>query len=80
MLLEEFVDGEGDGLAGGDSHDTGGNALVESVETFLPVKIVSQSFNWGFGGGWLCNILEHVLGNASYSVPSAVTGLSRSPL
>ena len=47
VLLEVFVDGEGDSLAGGDSHDAGGDALVESVETFLPVKIVSQSFNWG---------------------------------
>lgn len=28
----------------------------------------------------MCNVLEHVLGNASYSVPSAVTGLSRSLL
>lgn len=48
VLLEVFVDGEGDGLAGGDSHNTGGDTLVESVETFLPVKIVSQTFNWNF--------------------------------
>lgn len=40
-LLEEFVDGKGDGLAGGDAHDAGGDALVEGVESLLPGVIVS---------------------------------------
>lgn len=39
LLLQELVDGEGDGLAGSDTHDTGGDALVEGVESFLPVGV-----------------------------------------
>lgn len=35
-LFQELVDGKGDGLARGDTHDAGGDALVEGVETFLP--------------------------------------------
>lgn len=33
---EVLVHGEGDGLAGGNTHDTGGDALVEGVESLLP--------------------------------------------
>lgn len=40
LLLQELVDGEGDGLTGSDTHDTGSDALVEGVESFLPVKVV----------------------------------------
>jgi hypothetical protein len=40
MLSQELVDGESDGLAGGDTHDTGGDALVKGVETFLPIDVL----------------------------------------
>lgn len=36
-LPQELVDSESDGLARGDTHDTGGDALVEGVDTLLPV-------------------------------------------
>jgi hypothetical protein len=38
LRLQEFVDGERDGLTGSNTHDTGGNTLVESMETFLPIR------------------------------------------
>lgn len=40
-ISQVLVDGESDSLAGRDSHDSGGDALVESVEAFLPSEIVS---------------------------------------
>ena len=42
LLLEVLVDGKGDGLAGGDTHDAGGDALVEGVEAFLPVARLAR--------------------------------------
>ena len=42
-LLEVFVDGEGDGLAGRDTHDARRDALVEGVHAFLPVELYSVS-------------------------------------
>ena len=57
-IPQVLIHGESDGLAGSDTHNSGGDALVESVETFLPglrekKKTVStwskQAGDWAIG-------------------------------
>lgn len=38
LALQVFVHGEGDGLAGRHAHDARRDSLVESVESFLPMR------------------------------------------
>ena len=36
LILQELVDSKGDSLTGSDTHDSGCDTLVESMESFLP--------------------------------------------
>lgn len=82
LLLKELVDGEGDGLAGRDTHDTGGDALVEGVETFLPVVafrlVADHRYDTEKGTG--CYSLEHLTRDLGNSLERRLAGLSNALL
>lgn len=44
LVLEELVHCEGNGLAGGDTHYSRRDTLVERMHTFLSIRTVSQLF------------------------------------
>lgn len=46
-FLEEFIDGESDGLPRGDAHDARRNALVEGARTFLLEHVSRDSDDLG---------------------------------
>lgn len=68
LLLQELIHGEGDGLAGGHTHDAGRDALVEGVEALLLEHVARDVGDSapggvaGVGGGLLETRLDGVDG------------------